>query len=388
MKTNSSAWPPGGQQADGGEGRINGGRVGTQIMRGRPPGRRCCPVTALALALVIAGGVAGCTSAGGTGSGSAGGTPSATATGPGPVSLQEQYEQVVSRVLPSVVQITTGSGTGSGVVYDRQGDIVTNAHVVGNAATVQVSPARGGKALPAKVVGVFAPDDLAVIRVQQGASTLRPATFGHSAVVRVGEIVLAMGNPLGLSGTVTDGIVSATGRTVSEGQGSSAVLISAIQTSAAINPGNSGGALVDLSGQVIGIPTLAATDPQLGGAAAGIGFAIPSDTVTSIARQLITTGKVSNSGRASLGITAETVADANGQPAGTGVVSVQPGGAAAKAGIRAGDIIVSVAGQPTDSVTALQAVLALHKPGDKVPVRLSRDGTSITVMATLGSLAS
>jgi S1-C subfamily serine protease len=137
-----------------------------------------------------------------------------------------------------------------------------------------------------------------------------------------------MGNPLGLTGTVTDGIVSATGRTVSEGQGGSAVLISAIQTSAPINPGNSGGALVNLAGQVIGIPTLAATDPQLGGAAVGIGYAIPSGTVTSIAAQLISTGKVTSSGRASLGITAQTVADATGQPAGVGIVRVTPAPAA------------------------------------------------------------
>ena len=220
-------------------------------------------------------------------------------------------------MLPSVVEISTSGGSGSGVVYDSKGNIVTNAHVVGAAATVQVSPASGGKALAAKVLGVFAPDDLAVIRVQSGAAgSLHPASFGRSSLVRVGEIVLAMGNPLGLTGTVTDGIVSATGRTVSEGQGSSAVLISAIQTSAAINPGNSGGALADLSGQVIGIPTLAASDPQLGGAAAGIGFAIPSDTVTSIAGQLIAAGKVSSSGRASLGVSAQTVADASGQPAG------------------------------------------------------------------------
>jgi S1-C subfamily serine protease len=116
------------------------------------------------------------------------------------------------------------------------------------------------------------------------------------------------------------------------------------------------------------------------------GFAIPSDTVTSIARQLITTGKVSNSGRASLGITAETVADSAGQPTGIGVVGVR--GAAAAAGIRAGDIIVSVAGQPTESVTALQAALALHKPGDRVPVRLARNGSTSTVTVTLGSLTS
>jgi S1-C subfamily serine protease len=302
--------------------------------------------------------------------------------------LQQQFEQVVTRVLPSVVQISTGQGTGSGVVYDRHGDIVTNAHVVGTAATVQVSPARGGKALPARVVGVFAPDDLAVIKVQRGAGSLRPASFGQSVPVRVGEVVLAMGNPLGLSGTVTEGIVSATGRTVSEGQGSSAVLISAIQTSAAINPGNSGGALVDLASKVIGIPTLAAASPQLGGAAAGIGFAIPSDTVIRIARQLIATGKVTNSGRASLGITADTVANASGQPAGVGVVSVTAGGGAARAGIRAGDIILRIAGQPIASVTALQSALATHKPGDQVTVQLSRNGTISTVEVTLSSLTS
>jgi S1-C subfamily serine protease len=303
-------------------------------------------------------------------------------------SLEKQYEQVVARVLPSVVQISTSSGSGSGVVYDTKGNVVTNAHVVGTATTVLVGRASGGKPLPAKVTGVFAPDDLAVIKVESGAASLHPGSFGSSAAVRVGEIVLAMGNPLGLTGTVTDGIVSATGRTVSEGQGSSAVIISAIQTSAAINPGNSGGALVNLAGQVIGIPTLAATDPQLGGAAAGIGFAIPADTVTSIAGQLIATGNVTHSGRASLGIQAQTVADAAGQPAGAGVVSVTAGGAAAAAGIRAGDIITGLAGQPISSVTALQSVLAAHKPGDRVPARVSRDGAQSTVLVTLSNLTS
>ena len=349
-------------------------------------------LAAAGITLVILG-VAACSS---TGGGAAAGSASASASAnagsaaasSGPASLQQQYEQVVTRVLPSVVEISTSEGSGSGVVYDGKGDIVTNAHVVGTAATVRVSPASGGKALAATVLGVFAPDDLAVIRVDSGAGALHPASFGRSASVQAGEIVLAMGNPLGLTGTVTDGIVSATGRTVSEGQGSSAVLISAIQTSAAINPGNSGGALVDLAGQVIGIPTLAASDPQLGGAAAGIGFAIPSDTVTSIAGQLIASGKVSNSGRASLGISGQTVADASGQPAGVGVAAVTPGGAAAKAGIQAGDIIVSVAGQPTGSITALQSVLATQKPDDRVPVRISRNGTQSTVTVTLGSLTS
>jgi putative serine protease PepD len=335
-----------------------------------------------------------CSGAGGTGTAGATASSSPAASSAGASSdgaasaVERQYEQVVARVLPSVVQISTSEGSGSGVVYDTKGDIVTNAHVVGTATTVQVSPASGGKPLPAEVTGVFAPDDLAVIKVTSGAGLLRPASFGRSASVRAGEIVLAMGNPLGLTGTVTDGIVSATGRTVAEGQGSSAVLISAIQTSAAINPGNSGGALADLAGQVIGIPTLAATSPQAGGAAAGIGFAIPSDTVTSIAGQLIATGKVSSSGRASLGITAQTVADAAGQPAGTGIIAVTPGGAAAKAGIQAGDIITALAGQPVPSVAALQSVLAARKPGDRVQARVTRNGTQSTVQLTLDSLTS
>jgi putative serine protease PepD len=164
------------------------------------------------------------------------------------------------------------------------------------------------------------------------------------------------------------------------------VLISAIQTSAAINPGNSCGALVNLDGQVIGIPTLAATSPQLGGAAAGIGFAIPSDTVTSIAGQLIATGKVTSSGRASLGIAAQTVADAAGQPAGVGIARVTPGRAAARAGIQPGDIRTALAGQPIPSVAALQSVLAAHKPGDRVHARVSRDGAESAVQLTLGSL--
>ncbi|HET9969711.1 MAG TPA: trypsin-like peptidase domain-containing protein [Streptosporangiaceae bacterium] len=373
--------------------KLIGGRGPAGMRNGEPAharsrraaaGRRLAGAGAV-LAVLAA---AACSSAGGTGTGAPAATSSPAAVPAGAASsLERQYEQVVARVLPSVVQISTSEGSGSGVVYDTRGDIVTNAHVVGSAAALRVSPASGGKPLPARVLGVFAPDDLAVIKVA-GGGALHPASFGRPALVRVGEIVLAMGNPLGLTGTVTDGIVSATGRTVSEGQGSSAVLISAIQTSAAINPGNSGGALVDLAGQVTGIPTLAATSPQLGGAAAGIGFAIPSGTVTSIAGQLIATGKVTSSGRASLGITAQTVADASGQPAGVGIAGVTPGGAAAKAGIQPGDIITGLAGQPVPSVAVLQSVLAAHKPGDRVPARISRDGTESTVVITLGSLTS
>ena len=201
-------------------------------------------------------------------------------------------------VLPSVVQITTDTSTGSGVVYDRQGDIVTNEHVTGTAKTVRVQESVGNTTLTAKVVGQFNPDDLEVIRVEKDASSLKPARFANSNDTQIGQIVLAMGNPLGLTDSVTQGIVSATGRTVGSSEpGGTALITPAIQTSAAINPGNSGGALVDLDGRVIGIPTLAAQLPGNAGAAPGIGFAIPSDTVRHIADQLIKSGHVTASGQ-------------------------------------------------------------------------------------------
>ena len=144
---------------------------------------------------------------------------------------------------------------------------MTNAHVVGDATTVPVLPATGGSALTARALGVFDPDDLAVIRVTSGAGSLHPAVFGSSGQITAGQIVLATGNPLGLTGSVTQGIISATGRTVSESGaagGQSTTIADALQTSAAINGGNSGGALVNLAGQVIGIPTAAARDPEAG----------------------------------------------------------------------------------------------------------------------------
>jgi S1-C subfamily serine protease len=190
---------------------------------------------------------------------------------------------------------------------------------------------------------------------------------------------------------VTDGIVSAVGRTVAEPQSAEspgATLPDTIQTSAAINPGNSGGALVDLQGEVIGIPTLAATDQQLGGGAApGIGFAIPSDIVTDIAGQLVKSGKVTNSHRAALGVRVTTVTDQSGAPAGAGVLAVAPNGPAAKAGIRAGDVITAVAGQSVGDTQQLAAVLANLDVGRKVPVVVVRAGSQKTVQVTLGELA-
>ncbi|MED7927231.1 trypsin-like peptidase domain-containing protein [Nonomuraea sp. LP-02] len=318
-------------------------------------------------------------------------SPEATGAGSAPAqALEAAYEQVIANVLPSIVQINTKVGLGSGIVFDHAGHIITNAHVVGEATEMSVAFATGGADRKARLVRSFATGDLAVIKVDN-PDGLRPATFADSTKVRVGQIVLAMGNPLGLSGSVTEGIVSAVGRTISEPQEAGspgATIANSIQTSAAINPGNSGGALVNLSGQVIGIPTLAATNPELGGGAApGIGFAIPGNTAVDIANQIIKHGKVTNSRRAALGIRGGTVLGANGQPAGVGVARVERGGGAAKAGIETGDVIVSVNDKETPTIADLTETIATLKPGTEVKVGLIRpDGSRATVVVTLGQL--
>jgi len=316
-------------------------------MLGLEPGQRVAPGAAAAATPFESAGVP-------TPAASA---PAGSASSPAALAgLENAYTALVRQTLPSVVEIRTPSGLGSGVVFDDQGDVVTNAHVVADATSFQVVLAGNNQQLPARLVGTYPPDDLAVIKLT-GGRNLHPARFGDSATVAVGDIVLAMGSPLGLSSSVTNGIVSAVGRTVSEPASASspgAVLPQAIQTSAPINPGNSGGALVDISGQVIGLPTLAAVDPQVGqggSAAPGIGFAVPSNIVRDIAGQLIANGgQVTNSHRAALGI--------------------------------------SVAGQQIPDPATLSTVLAGLNVGQTVPVVLQRGGTSRTVQVTLGNLAS
>ena len=313
-------------------------------------------------------------------------TPSPTASSPTASSpandagdaftVQAQMVDVIKKVNPAVVLIETNAGLGSGVIYDNKGDIVTNAHVVGTSTTFKVTLSNG-KSYTGTLVGSYTPDDIAVVKIS--ATGITPAVFGDSSKLQVGDVVLAMGNPLGLQSSVTEGIVSALSRQVSEPSGNT--LPDVIQTSAAINPGNSGGALVDLQGEVVGIPTLAATDPQLGGSAPGIGFAISSNRARVIADQLIATGHVTNSGRAYLGVSITDSAQ------GVLVAQITAGGPAAKAGIVAGDLILSVGGQATpDTSTLLQIVSTLH-PGDTTQVQVqTSSGTKSTLALTLGQL--
>lgn len=346
------------------------------------------PAAVLAAAALL---VTGCSSTHkGSGSSTAAG---AATTAPAPSAsnqTEQDYQQVINQVLPSVVQITAGDSLGSGIVFDDKGDIVTNAHVVGTAQTFTVTLANSTKPLDATLVGSYPQSDLAVIKLSSPPGGLKPATFADSSKVAIGQITLAMGSPLGLSSSVTQGIVSAVGRTVSEPQTSGspgATIGNMVQTSAAINPGNSGGALVNLSSQVIGINTLTAVDPELGNSAApGIGFAIPAATVTSIANQLITSGTVTNSGRAALGVTVRPYFDANFQPAGAVIVSVSSGGPAAAAGLQAGDVITKINDTAITSPSGLTTALAGFSPGDKVTVGYQRDGKNQSADVTLGTL--
>jgi S1-C subfamily serine protease len=239
---------------------------------------RAWAVAAVALAGLM--GLAGC---GGDGASQPAAAVPASASA---TALESQMVKVIRRVSPAVVQIQCGRSLGSGIVFDDRGDVVTNAHVISGARSCTVTLPVGNEH-SASVVGSDTTHDVAVVHL--AGATPDPATFADSSKVQVGDLVLAMGNPLGLRSSVTQGIVSSLNRNVAESQ--KVDLSALIQTSAEINPGNSGGALVDLSGRVVGIPTLTALDPEFGGAQApGIGFAIPSNTIRTIASSLIGSG--------------------------------------------------------------------------------------------------
>ncbi len=347
---------------------------------------------ALLLAVFGTGLLAGCQFAAGTPAPTATSTPSATGGTPipslGPNNIETVREAVIAKIQPAVVQINVktaqGGGLGSGVIIDPRVYIITNNHVVQGAQSVEVV-LYGGQTFPGRIVGTDPPDDLAVVQISPPKADLTVAPLGDSSKLRVGQEVLAIGNPLGITQTVTNGIVSALNRMVG-------TIPDAVQTDAPINPGNSGGALVDLRGELIGIPTSTAIDPEFKTPANGVGFAVPSNRVKLIAPQLIQTGHVTNSGRAALGVRVVTVnpslAAQNGLAVDAGVLiaAVTTGGPADRAGLKAGDVIVQMDGKTVSDVASLSDILLSKKPGDTVSVQVYRGNQQRTVQVTLGEL--
>ncbi len=296
---------------------------------------------------------------------------------------QGQVARVADAVLPSVVsiQVTLGdnAGTGSGVVFDGDGYIVTNNHVISMAATnpdtatLQVTFSDGTK-VPADIVGRDTKTDLAVLKTDVG--NLTEAQLGNSADVQVGEDVVAVGSPLGLSKTVTRGIVSALDRPVrlsGEGTDTDAV-IDAVQTDAAINPGNSGGPLIDAEGRVIGINSAIRSES---GGSVGLGFAIPIDDVTEVAQSLINTGEMKHP---DIGINARSVI--NDATSGAEVANVRSGGPAQAAGIVEGDVITKVGDRTVTSADELVVAVQSSEIGQSTPVQLVRSGRLVDVSVT------
>ena len=305
---------------------------------------------------------------------------------------------VADKVLPSVVTISAkpasgkGGSTGSGEVYKSDGYILTNSHVIAAAAsggTVEVLFADGTSE-PASIVGRDVLTDLAVLKAQL-PSGVPPITVGSSASLQVGYPVIALGAPLGLSGTVTSGIVSALDRTIKvpAEDDASALLVAAVQTDAAINPGNSGGALVDCGDQLVGIPSAGAAVPTSAGESAGgnigLGFAIPVDSAVTVADEIIATGRATHSyfGLDTVPVP-EVAAKEAGLSGGLFVAGVVTGGPAEQAGLQAGVVITSVDGKPATSNVQLQEVTLTKNPGDAVELEYLRNGKTEKATVTLG----
>jgi S1-C subfamily serine protease len=370
----------------------------------RPPrrsGRDALVALAILLSLLIGGGVGAAIASGRT-SPSTGNTTIIGATSAPAVSvsgsttsLQTDIENVAKAVEPSVVKITSTSdrqeAVGSGDILTANGYIVTNDHVVDGFTnfTVQLS---NGSSYPATVVGQDAQDDLAVIKIN--ATNLKPIAFGDSTKVTVGEFAVAVGNPLALQESATFGTVSGVNGTASEApNGPAGTLTGLVQTTATIAPGNSGGALVNLQGQLIGIPTIEETNPDTGNAS-GIGYAIPASRVQFVAQQLIQNGQITSTGQGFIGIQARDVDPSIAAQYGlsvqsgvlvTGFVNDTAGSSPAQqAGLQTGDVIVAVDGHSVASSSDLTSILFSRAPGTKVTLTIVRGSSQTTVSVTLG----
>ncbi len=291
----------------------------------------------------------------------------------GPVAddVAEPVAAVAQAVSPSVVQIETNTGLGSGIVYDDAGHILTAAHVLDGATQLRVRLADG-TLVAAEVVGTNASTDVGVVKID-ARDDLVPATLGVDAEVNVGQLAVAVGSPFGLEQTVTSGIVSALDRPV-ETEGSA--IVGMIQTDASINPGNSGGALADRNGRIIGINDAIRT---AGGGNEGVGFAIPIDLAVRIADQIISGEEI----RA--GLLGVMVSDPTDGPAGALVGEVTEGGPAEGSGLEVGDLIVGIDGRAVSQMQDLRAQVLAREPGDTVVLDVLREGDEVQVEITLGS---
>jgi putative serine protease PepD len=299
------------------------------------------------------------------------------------LSVNEIYRRAYKGVVEITVSSQSSDGSpfpsggsqtqraqGSGFVYDSKGDIVTNQHVVDGATSISVR-FWNGKSYDAHVVGTDASTDLAVIRVDAPSSLLQPLALGDSGSLQVGDGVVAIGSPFGLEETVTSGIVSALHRQMTSPSGFA--IDDSIQTDAAINHGNSGGPLLDMQGRVVGVTAQIESDS---GGNDGVGFAIPSSTVRSVASQLVASGKAEH---AYLGVSLASAATS------ARIAEVRSGTPAARAGLQAGDVVTALDGKRVASSDALQSAIAAMKPGDSVSLTYTRDGASHTVRLTLAS---
>ena len=299
-----------------------------------------------------------------------------------PLAVEEPAVAVAEAVGPSVVLVEVdsalGFGLGSGIVWDADnGYIVTNQHVVEGATSVTVT-LSDGTSLDGEVVGGSAGHDVAVVRVDPDAAELVAATFAPAASVRVGQLAVAIGSPLGLTGTVTAGIVSAVRIQVQGGADpNSPVPVEMIQTDAAINRGNSGGALADSQGRVIGMNTQIQTTS---GGSMGLGFAVPSDTVELIAARIV------NEESLELGYLGISGRAAEGGDVGVVVVEVVPDSPAEKAGLEAGDVIVSLDSEPMYDIVELSAAIKLRRPGETVELTVRRGADLYIATAVLEPL--
>jgi putative serine protease PepD len=342
-----------------------------------PRRRRSGPVAALVglclLSLLAAAFVAGTLLGGGDPA------PSAAQPGLQPSPGQTRINAVYASASPAVVSVRTGTGSGTGFLVDRDGTLVTNAHVVGSSSTVAVRFGPNARSIRAEVTGTDPSSDLAVLKIRVADTpNVAPLAFADSSRVRVGDQAIAIGNPFGLDRTATAGIVSGLRREIRAPNGYQ--IDEVIQTDAPINPGNSGGPLLNVDGRVIGVNSQIATSGQTGRGNVGIGFAVPANTVRQVVPRLKQGQTID---RPYLGVSTGPASPTS--PDGAVVRSVVPGGPGQRGGVQIGDVIVGINGRPVNDPADVSAAVNGQAPGDVVTVQIRRDGQPVTLDVELGT---